>query len=134
MAYYIELFDGDPRYNGLSMMEAITGAAIRIDVTNVLVYILSKNSLVNTDYVEITPSALNTLNVSYVALYESEIEAVPYRTQRIGAYKTIQSGYLVQFNPLDLVFRNIFVPAGLQMVTQSEIEMITEGGDFMVTG
>ncbi len=104
MAYYLDLFDGDPSDGGSSILLAITGSATRVNVTDDVSGGYPGYALVNTDTIVVTESALVGANVSYVGLYDQASGGALKFLHRIGAHYTIAKTNLVQFLALNLEF------------------------------
>ena len=104
MAYYLELFNGDPDGNGISVMAAIIGSAARQDVTDDLVEIRT-DVFTNPDTIVIASASASQTNISYVALYDAATDGTLLDTARLGASPTIAKGNPVQFQPLALTMR-----------------------------
>lgn len=154
MAYYLDLFDGDPEANGTSVLEAITGSATRPNVTSDMTLIgAPQYRLANTATLTISSASDSVTNISWVALYDAPTDGTRLFNRRLGASPTINEGYPVQFNALSLTFPSGqtirlsarlnttaylaatltgTIPAGA-MATESDVVMITEDGAIMVT-
>lgn len=159
MAYYMDLFNGDPQAGGLSVLSAITGSSTRQDITAALVatnattFPFMQQVLTNTDAVLVASSSASITNISFVALYDAPRNGTLLVKSRLGASPTINRGNPVQFNALALTFSTptlqlsallastasliatltvTVAPAG-EMLSETGIPMITEGSVIMVT-
>lgn len=138
MAYYMDLFDGDPATRGVSVLSAITGSSTRPDVTSALTqttagfYPFQTLRLTNTDTVTVTTSSESTANVSFVALYDADHGGNLVVSIPLGASPTICKGNPVQFRALGLTFVTfaqemaIEMGTGIVMITETDIPMVVQ--------
>lgn len=143
MAYYLDLFNGDPRAGGVSILEAVTGSSARVDVTEALAdYSYPTLRLTNPDYIVISEASLNGVNISYVGLFADATGGDPVRVRRVGSHYTIAEGNLVQFVPLALTFiapviglRCVFSSTGTLAGTLTiASDLLLWGGDVLMWG
>lgn len=101
MAFYLDLFNGDPEAGGQSVLAAITGSAVRPDVTDDLV-ITATGDYVNPDTIAVAAASLNQTNISWVAIYDAATSGTLLKTLRLGASPTIAKNNPVEFAALAL--------------------------------
>lgn len=106
MAYYLDLYLGDPATTGVSVLETITGSSTRQNVTSDLFESTFYRGLVNPDVVTITSAAEAQCNVNYVALFSAASGGTLLHSKPIGAHFPIEAGNPVQFSQLALYFRS----------------------------
>lgn len=131
MAYYLDLFDGNPAHGGISVLDAITGSAVRTDVTSQLTQWTARSLLTNTDVLSVSSASLSQTNVSYVALYSAASSGSLLYSAAIGASQVIALNNPVQFLALQLSFPLSI--AFFIMITESSDTMISESGATMIT-
>lgn len=153
MAYYLDLFFGDPASGAGSILPTIAGTSTRVDVTDVMATVRRGpwNYLTNTDLVLVVAASAAQCNVTYVGIYGAASGGSPLYSARIGAFQTIAKGNPVAFQALNLAFSQGLAPVTLTieyatnadfvgsltvesaMITEGGVLMVTEGGSTMVT-
>lgn len=68
--FYVDIFDGDPLSQGVSVLEVLTGSATRTDFASSMTVPSGGLSMNSVDIV-ITPSSQGTVNVSYIGIYDA---------------------------------------------------------------
>lgn len=111
MAYYLDLYNGDPQNGGASVLAAITGSATRTDITDDLVEVTSPtlpfrgHRLTNLDVVTVTTASENVSNVNFAVLYTASNGGSLLYKSSLGAFPvSINKGNPVQFDALGLTF------------------------------
>src|SRR5581483_55383 len=102
---YLDLYNGDPRGGGYSVLEAITGSATRTDITSQLSQLPGQAVIANPATITVPTAASNQASVNYVALFDSATGGTLVRSAPIGAAGYtygIAKGNPVVFNPLAL--------------------------------
>lgn len=135
MAYYLDLFNGNPSGGGVSVMSAITGSSARQDVTNDLVQIntLAYSYITNPDYITVSDESENQTNINWVALYSAATDGNLLCVLPLSSHYTIAKGNPVQFDPLDLQFIGVAVNIGINLSSTSDLSVtITVSGEIGV--
>lgn len=130
MAYFLDLFIGDPSTTGVSILATITGSATRTDISAIMQETFYPDAmLTNPVNIVVTTASRATTNISWVGIYSAASGGSLLFSAPIGASPTINKGNPVRFNALDLSF-GVFV----FMITESGSGMITDPSDVpMVT-
>lgn len=99
---YLDLFNGDPRSGGVSILAAITGSATRSSISSSL-SVNADNIAVNPDFLIVTSGAVSASNVSFIGLYSAASGGLLLCSGTVSAtYPTIAQGTAVQFEQLAL--------------------------------
>jgi hypothetical protein len=98
---YLDLFDGDPTAGGTSILLAVTGSATRTDIASSLE---TANSVAtNTVELSVASAAAQTINVSYVGLYDAAADGTLLVSGPCSAtFPTVVLGAAVVFDALAL--------------------------------
>ena len=145
MAYYLDLFNGNPETTGYSVLGAITGSTARLDVTADLVSATSPpiTGLTNPDSLSISADALAVSNISFAGLYSASSGGSLLKSARLGASPTINKGNPVKFDPLALTFIPVLFSPQASVVleftfsgvlTVGEIEYVDWGAISLLWG
>lgn len=135
MAYYLDLFNGDPRSGGVSVMSAITGSSALQNVTADLIQInaLAYSYITNPDYITVSDESENQTNISYVAIYSAATSGTLLFVLPLSSHYTIAKGNPVQFDPLDLQFIGVQVRLGLNLSSAGDLSAtLTVSGEIGV--
>lgn len=140
MAYYLDLFYGDPLKQGVSILSVLTGSALRPDVSSVMaVASYPTSNLINTSTILVTTASQKTVNITHVALYDAPTGGSLVDVAKLGASPTINKGNLVQFDGNALAFPivpalvpvTITLSASLQFTFLLQANLtVTGGGAF----
>lgn len=97
---YLDLYDGNPASIGSSVLALITGSATR---TNIAADLTTTNDVAtNAEPIVMAASSANTVNVSYVAIFDAATGGNLLASGLVSASPTVAQGNAVQFDALTL--------------------------------
>lgn len=99
---YLDLFDGNPLTTGRSVLSAITGSSVRVDIASDLALINTNQTAVNPDFISIAAASESQINISYLGLYSASISGALLMSGEVSVSRTIAIDNPVQFAPLGL--------------------------------
>jgi len=97
---YLDLFNGNPVSGGASVLAAITGSSVRVDVSSQLT--TTSGIATNTSPIVVSSGAASAVNVSYVGIYSASISGSLLMSSTVSASQVIALGNPVQFPSLGL--------------------------------
>lgn len=98
---FLDLFNGNPLTNGVSILASVTGSAVRPNISSALA-VTGAFIAENTDLLSVTSASLTTINVSYVGIYSAASGGTLLTSGPVGASMPITINNPIQFLALGL--------------------------------